>query len=503
VYDRILHLKIAHDIWLKLCNTYEGSSEIKSSHKNTYNKQYQTFSQKPRESFDDCFARFESIMSNLRACGPLAYTDNERAKQLLYTLDDHVWGMKITNLKEFADFVTLDTEKLFSKLKSHELSHKGSPNHDASFTSKTLITSAHVSSHDANPTNTISSSLEFALSSLTAACDEKYESIPNDEIVLLARKFRALHKFRKEKRRSPRGCFECSDTTHFIVDCPKRKKFDSFNKYNYANWNDSSNKGDNKTKNRFGDKKKKFQKIMSQACAVLSDFNFSSEDSSSLEEDEKFKCKKDDFTGLCLMSKSSLNDSDFDISDDLSFESLSSKVIELENALCNQDKLLCKVFRKNKKLNLELENSFVEIASLWLMHADMSAQPCDNCSMIMVNYADLWIAHTQVTSQFKGAKLELKELKTRSLLLGAYLECSKLKLELDAHSLKVKDLETKLLEKPDVSVTLSPCKVCDTLKDKLFHAIKENTELKQEVTYLSAHLERTKVSEKMIEYDFS
>jgi hypothetical protein len=32
-------------------------------------------------------------MSNLRACGPLAYTDNECAKQLLYALDDHVWGI--------------------------------------------------------------------------------------------------------------------------------------------------------------------------------------------------------------------------------------------------------------------------------------------------------------------------------------------------------------------------------------------------------------------------
>jgi hypothetical protein len=30
-------------------------------------------------------------VSNLRTCGPLAYTDNERAKQLLYVLDDHVW----------------------------------------------------------------------------------------------------------------------------------------------------------------------------------------------------------------------------------------------------------------------------------------------------------------------------------------------------------------------------------------------------------------------------
>jgi hypothetical protein len=173
-----------------LCNTYDGSSEIKSSRRDTYNRQYQTFSQKPGESFDDCFARFESIVSNLHSCGPLAYSDNERAKQLLYALDDSVWGMKIASLEEFADFATLDTKKLFSKLKSHELSRKGRSNHDASHTSKAFITSARVGGHDANPTNTtVSSALEFALSSLSVSSDEQYESIPDDEITLLARKF--------------------------------------------------------------------------------------------------------------------------------------------------------------------------------------------------------------------------------------------------------------------------------------------------------------------------
>jgi hypothetical protein len=159
------HLETAHDVWLKLCNTYKGSSKIKSSHRDTYNRQYKTFSQKPGESLDDCFAHFESIVSSLRSYDPLAYSNNERAKQLLYALDDSVWGMKITVLEESADFTTLDTEKLFSKLKSHELSRKGRPNHNASFSSKALITGAHVGGHVANPTNTTDSSgLEFALS---------------------------------------------------------------------------------------------------------------------------------------------------------------------------------------------------------------------------------------------------------------------------------------------------------------------------------------------------
>jgi hypothetical protein len=49
VYDRVSHDETTHDVWLKLCNTYDDSSEIKSSRKDTYNRQYQTFSQKPRE----------------------------------------------------------------------------------------------------------------------------------------------------------------------------------------------------------------------------------------------------------------------------------------------------------------------------------------------------------------------------------------------------------------------------------------------------------------------
>jgi hypothetical protein len=63
------------------------------------------------------------------------------------------------------------------------------------------------------------------------------------------------------RRRSPRGCLECGYTTYFITDCPKWKKLDSSNKYNYIKQKDYS-KFDDKKKHCFGDMKKKFQKIM-------------------------------------------------------------------------------------------------------------------------------------------------------------------------------------------------------------------------------------------------
>jgi hypothetical protein len=103
-----------------------------------------------------------------------------------------------------------------------------------------------------------------------------------------------------ERRRSLRGCFKCDDTTHFIANCPKRKKLDSSsNKYDYTKRNDY-NKSDDKKKCHFRDKNK-FYKMMSRACAALSDLDFSSDDSSSSENEEKVKHKPGDFIGLYLM----------------------------------------------------------------------------------------------------------------------------------------------------------------------------------------------------------
>jgi hypothetical protein len=194
---------------------------------------------------------------------------------------------------------------------------------------------------------------------LCAASDEQYEIIPDDKITLLARKLWALHRFRKERRRSPRGCFECGDTTHFIADYPKRKKFDSSNKYNYNNRNDSSDKGEGKKKYRFGDKKKKkFQKMMSWACAALSNLDFSSS-----EEDERPKRKTGDFTGLCLMGKSSRHifDSDSDVSDDSSPEGLSLWVVELENAFAIRKSWFARFFVRIKGWILSLRVPFLRL----------------------------------------------------------------------------------------------------------------------------------------------
>jgi hypothetical protein len=133
----------------------------------------------------------------------------------------------------------------------------------------------------------------------------------------------------------------------------------------------------------------------------------------------------------------------------------------------------------------------------------MSAKSCDRCTIIMVNYADMWLIHSYVASLLDSAKLELRELKPRSTFLGAYTSCPLLRSDLEATAIEIKDLKHKPDHSSSYTVLSPPCEACVSLKGKLFHATKENTELQQEVAYLTARLEKIVLSEKMIEEDLS
>jgi hypothetical protein len=143
------------------------------------------------------------------------------------------------------------------------------------------------------------------------------------------------------------------------------------------------------------------------------------------------------------------------------------RVVELENALCNQDNLLCKIFYANKKLNLELESAFSEIASLRSAHDDMSAKPYDNYKMIMVNYPDLWLVHSHVASLFDGARVELRELKACSTLSGACTSCPLLRSDLEAAAIEIKDLNHKLDHSSRYTILSPQCEACVSLFSKL------------------------------------
>jgi hypothetical protein len=78
-----------------------------------------------------------------------------------------------------------------------------------------------------------------------------------------------------------------------------------------------------------------------------------------------------------------------------------------------------------------------------------------------------------------------------------------LRSDLEAAAVEIKEVKHKL-DHSSRYIVLSPSyEACVSLKGKLLHATKENTELQQEVAYLTARLEKIALSEKMIEEDLS
>jgi hypothetical protein len=103
--------------------------------------------------------------------------------------------------------------------------------------------------------------------------------------------------------------------------------------------------------------------------------------------------------------------------------------------------------------------------------------------------------YSSVASLLDGARMELRELKACYTLLSAYTACPVLRSDLEAAAVEMKDLKHKLDLSSRYTVLSPPCEACISLKDKLLHATKKNTELQQEVAYLTACLEKIALSE--------
>ena len=93
----------------------------------TYRHEYENFSQKPGESVQEMFTRFQSGINKLRAnkgTEDHLPTDHEQALKLLHMLDPKVWASTAAAIVEGSSYETLTVAQLFSKLKASEVDKK-------------------------------------------------------------------------------------------------------------------------------------------------------------------------------------------------------------------------------------------------------------------------------------------------------------------------------------------------------------------------------------------
>ncbi|WVZ94063.1 hypothetical protein U9M48_040004 [Paspalum notatum var. saurae] len=175
-YERVSHLKTAREIWSLLSAHHEGTATIKARLVETYRREYENFVQKPGESVDDLFGRFQSIINKLRvnsAPAALPYTDHQQAVKLLYALDRKIWEIKVNSIIESTGYDTIGVEALYSKLKTTELATLG-----------------------------------------------------DDELCPVSSRFQDAYDNRMSKKRGERPkCFQCGEVGHFIAECPNKNDY--------------------------------------------------------------------------------------------------------------------------------------------------------------------------------------------------------------------------------------------------------------------------------------
>ncbi|GJS69221.1 retrovirus-related pol polyprotein from transposon TNT 1-94 [Tanacetum coccineum] len=220
-YKRIFMCKTAKDIWQSFLITHQGNSQVKD---NKIDLLVQQFSILEEESINSGFARFNTIITSLKA------------------LDE----AKVTAIEELKDLSSLALDELIENLKVHEVVmekdfkiYKGKKERI-----KSIALKAKKDSSD-DETLTFGSD------------DEEYVMAVRNFKKFFRRKGKFVQQPREEKKsfrqrdekkgKSDRKCFRCGDPNHLIGDCLEPSRNKDQKAFIGGSWSDSENDVKDKT----------------------------------------------------------------------------------------------------------------------------------------------------------------------------------------------------------------------------------------------------------------
>nr|GEY12493.1 zf-CCHC domain-containing protein/UBN2 domain-containing protein [Tanacetum cinerariifolium] len=110
---------MAKDIWESLLITHQGNSQVKDNKINLLVQQYEQFPILKEESIDSGFARFNTIITSLKALDE-GFSRKNYIRMFLRALHPK-WRAKLTAIKESNDLSSLALDELIGNLKVHEV----------------------------------------------------------------------------------------------------------------------------------------------------------------------------------------------------------------------------------------------------------------------------------------------------------------------------------------------------------------------------------------------
>ncbi|GKA58073.1 zf-CCHC domain-containing protein [Tanacetum coccineum] len=218
-YERIFMCDTAQYIWKSLVLTHPGNKQVKDNKIDIFVQKYEEFIISDDDTIDCAFARFNTIITSLKALDE-SFSSRNHVRKFLRALPTK-WRPKVTTIEESKDLSTLPLDELIGNLKVYEVVLENdldiSKNKKEKY--KSLALKARKVLCEEEATSSDSNDEEYAM----AVRDfkkffrrrGKFVRQPHDD----KRNFRKVKEDKKEN--DDRRCFKCGDPNHFISDCPK------------------------------------------------------------------------------------------------------------------------------------------------------------------------------------------------------------------------------------------------------------------------------------------
>ncbi|GJT55180.1 zf-CCHC domain-containing protein [Tanacetum coccineum] len=208
-------------------------------------QQYEQFVISEDESIDIAFARFNSIITSLKALDE-DYSRKNYVRKFFRALHPK-WRAKVMEIEESKDLTSLSHNELIGNLKVYEMIiKKDSEIVKAKGERKSLALKAKKEYSDEE-------------CSTSRSKDEQYAMAVRDFKKFFKRRGRFVRQPRNDKKmfqrtrddkndKSDRKCFRCGDPNHLIGECPKPPKDKNQRSFVEGSWSDSGDEDDEKVK---------------------------------------------------------------------------------------------------------------------------------------------------------------------------------------------------------------------------------------------------------------
>ncbi|GJT61289.1 zf-CCHC domain-containing protein [Tanacetum coccineum] len=242
---------------------HQGNSQVKDNKIDLLVQQYEQFVIFEDESIDSAFARFNTIITSLKALDE-GYSSKNYVRKFLRALHPK-WRAKVTTIEESKDLTSLSLDELIGNLKAK----KESSDEECS---------------------------------TSGSEDEEYAMAVRDFKKFFKRRGRFVRQPRNDKKtfqrsrddkngKSERKCFRCGDPNHLIGECPKPPRDKNQRAFVGGSWSDSGEEDDEKVKDETC-------LVAHASSEVCSESSYFSDENSSIDD----IALDNEYENLCKMS---------------------------------------------------------------------------------------------------------------------------------------------------------------------------------------------------------